>query len=469
MPRLPVLIDGDCDSRFEAVRQVFRENFEHGLESEGAAFAVYLNGEKVVDLWGGYADSTANRKWKSNTVSMFFSSTKGICSICFAMLVDRGLVDYEDLVVKHWPEFGQNGKENITIDQLLSHQAGLAYVDGVIDESCIKDWKKMSAVFEKQAPNWTPGKQLGYHAVTYGWLVDQLIRRIDPKKRGVSTFFKQELAIPYDLDITIGSPLDQEHRVARLSRPSKLSIAREVLEYHVILKFIWNTIAAHHSPNTILRKIMQNIAWIGNDVLMFNNPDYRSLDMPSVTGVGTARSLAKLYSLLAVGKLLMPKTMEKLMNPLVIDKHDAVLSITNTVGRGFEYTKNSKDQWIFGHPGLGGQNAKVDITNRVSYSYICNGMKAGFQDYTNTTMRLQRALYECLEKNSLLAGDSAAANPSPTLQPNPEINPPEDSDVELNAATAIAAEMVAKAATTAAVESLRCDRRVAAVTPNTSA
>ncbi|EFO17412.2 beta-lactamase [Loa loa] len=199
MPQLPIIVDGDCDSRFDKVKQVFHNNFTQRWESEGAAFAVYLKGEKVVDLWGGYADSTSRRKWKNDTMTLLFSSTKSICAICFAMLIDRGLVAYEDLVTKYWPEFGQNGKETITIETLLSHQGGLAYVDNVIEESDIRDWRRMSKIFEDQKPNWTPGQEVGYHAVTFGWLVDQLMRRIDPEERSLSQFFKEEITEPHSM------------------------------------------------------------------------------------------------------------------------------------------------------------------------------------------------------------------------------------------------------------------------------
>ncbi|VDM41024.1 unnamed protein product [Toxocara canis] len=368
MPRLPVLVDGDCDSRFDAVKQVFRDNFVYGWECEGAAFAVYLNGEKVIDLWGGYADASSRRRWKSNTMTLIFSSTKSVCAICFALLVDRGLVAYEDLVTKYWPEFGQNGKETITIDQLFSHQAGLAFVDGTIEEADVKDWTRMSRLFEKQAPNWTPGECVGYHAITIGWLYDQLVRRIDPKRRSLSTFFKEEIAIPYGMnyiDLVIGAPLEMEHRIARLSASPKLTIAREIVEFPIILRLVWNMIAARASQQNLLSKVSQNVAWMGNvilifkfkfrgydasnfirhrfqDLLIFNNPDYRGLDVPAATGMSTARALAKLHSLIADGKFLKASTVEKITKPIVVDQMDLVLTIPETKGKGFIFTKNIK-------------------------------------------------------------------------------------------------------------------------------
>ncbi|VDN55606.1 unnamed protein product [Dracunculus medinensis] len=411
-------IDGDCDSRFNAVKQTFSENFTSRLESEGAAFAVYLNGEKIVDLWGGYADSSSKRKWKDDTVSVLFSTTKSISAICIAVLVDRGLLNYKDLISKHWPEFGQNGKENITIEQLLSHQAGLAYTDCPIEEIDVKDHNRISKIFENQVPNWTPGQKMGYHMLSIGFLSDQLVRRVDPKKRSLSAFFEEEIVIPNGLDLRIGTSPALEHRVARLAHTSKFAAAREILEYPVILKFLWNMFGASQNnffwnainrrnsqSQQLLNKITSNFAWLGNDVIFLNNPDIRSLDIPAATGVGTARSLAKLHSLIATGDLLKESTVDQLLKPDICDEFDIVLTFRHSRGKGFMYTKNPKGQWMFGHPGMGGQNVKVDIKNKVAFAYICNGLKCGAEDYTMTFMRLQKALYQCLDNNNLLNDD----------------------------------------------------------------
>uniref|UniRef100_A0A0M3KGB6 Beta-lactamase domain-containing protein n=1 Tax=Anisakis simplex TaxID=6269 RepID=A0A0M3KGB6_ANISI len=273
-------------------------------------------------------------------------------------LVDRGLVKYEDLVTKYWPEFGQNGKETITIDQLLAHQAGLAFVDGKIEEADVKDWTRMSKLFEQQKPNWTPGECVGYHAMTIGWLYDQLVRRIDPKKRSLSTFFKEEIAIPYDIELVIGAGAELEHRIARLSASNKITALREIVQYPIILRMVWNLIAAQTYSYNLLSKVAHNVAWLGNviffnqnfeyfqtefqNVLLLNNPDFRSLEMPSATGMSTARALAKLHSLVTSGKLLKPSTMQRITSPVVVDQLDLVLNIPETKGKGFIFTKNIK-------------------------------------------------------------------------------------------------------------------------------
>ncbi|VDM95952.1 unnamed protein product [Thelazia callipaeda] len=404
MPRLPIIVDGDCDSRFDKVKQVFHNNFTQRWESEGAAFVVYFQGDKVIDLWGGYADSASHRKWKSDTMTLLFSCTKSICGICFAMLVDQGHVTYGDLVTKYWPEFGQNGKENITIEMLLSHQGGLAFVDGVIEEADIKDWKRMSAIFENQKPNWSPGEMVGYHAMTFGWLVDQLVRRIDPKKRSLSQFFKEEVTQFHDIELIIGAPAELEYRIARLATTPKILAAREIIEYPGLLKLFWNAV---YTPNVfgsrMFRSVQQNFEWMGSNATMFNNPDIRSLDIPSASGIGTARALAKLHALVLEEKLMKMETLEELFrSPIILNKTDSVLSMNVSYGKGFFYTKNIEDQWLVGHPGLGGQNVKMDLTNKVAFAYLCNGLKVGNGDLTVTFMRLQNALYECLRENNLL-------------------------------------------------------------------
>ncbi|VDK71732.1 unnamed protein product [Litomosoides sigmodontis] len=404
MPRLPIVVDGDCDSRFDRVKQVFYNNFTQRWESEGAAFAVYLKGEKVVDLWGGYADSTSHRKWKADTMTLLFSCTKSICAICFAMLVDRGLAAYEDLVTKYWPEFGQNDKENITIEMLLSHQGGLAYVNNTIEESDIRDWRRMSKIFEDQKPNWVPGQEVGYHAMTFGWLVDQLVRRIDPEKRSLSQFFKEEIAEPHNLELVIGAPVELEHRIARLASTPKFLAAREVIEYPSLLRMFWTgLLKPMNLGNQMLHNVQRNFSWMGSNATMFNNPEIRCLDMPAATGVGTARSLAKLHALVLEGKLLRGTTVEQLFrDPIVLNQIDSVLSIDVSFGKGFTYSKNFKDQWLVGHPGLGGQNVKMDLANDLAFAYLCNSLKVGHSDLTVTFMRLQNVLYECLRENSLL-------------------------------------------------------------------
>lgn len=189
----------------------FSENFEKDWEKGGAAVAVYHKGKLVADLYGGYADKEARRLWRKDTLNVSFSSTKAVSALCIAMLVDRGHLAYDDLVIKYWPEFGKYGKDKITIQWILSHMAGLAYLDAPISlEDAKSNPEEIARLFENQHPNWTPGQAVGYHALTCkctlfeltisfclfsdGWLLDQIVRRADPKHRSLGEFYRQEIA-----------------------------------------------------------------------------------------------------------------------------------------------------------------------------------------------------------------------------------------------------------------------------------
>ncbi|VDK48725.1 unnamed protein product [Cylicostephanus goldi] len=174
----------------------FRQNFIDGLETEGASFAVYVKGQKVVDLWGGYADLQAARTWKEDTMSVVFSTTKAVAALCIAVLADRGRLRYDDLVSKHWPGFAKNGKDNITIEWVMSHMAGLYYFEEPITKEIATNHDLMKKLIENETPKFPPGTAFGYHAMNYGWLVDQIIRHTDEKKRGIGQFLREEITGP---------------------------------------------------------------------------------------------------------------------------------------------------------------------------------------------------------------------------------------------------------------------------------
>uniref|UniRef100_A0A0K0DAZ5 Beta-lactamase domain-containing protein n=1 Tax=Angiostrongylus cantonensis TaxID=6313 RepID=A0A0K0DAZ5_ANGCA len=194
--KYPLHFDGETAEGFDGVRKAFQQNFLDGWEAEGASLAVYVKGQKVVDLWGGYADKHAARKWKKDTLSVVFSCTKAVAAVCIAVLADRGRLSYDDLVSKHWPGFAKNGKENITIEWVMSHMSGLPYLDTIITEDMATDHHRMRKVLEEEKPKFTPGMSSGYHALTYGWLVDQIVRHTDDKKRSIGQFLREEITGP---------------------------------------------------------------------------------------------------------------------------------------------------------------------------------------------------------------------------------------------------------------------------------
>uniref|UniRef100_A0A914XPA8 Beta-lactamase-related domain-containing protein n=1 Tax=Plectus sambesii TaxID=2011161 RepID=A0A914XPA8_9BILA len=322
---LPSHFGGHVDEQFELVEATFRKNFFDGWERDGASFVVYHKGKKVVDLWGGYADTAALRKWEEDTISVAFSSTKAVAALCVALLVDRGQLKYDDLVTKHWPEFGKHGKENVTVQWLLSHMAGLAYIDEVITEQDALDHKRLARIFEEQVPNWPPGTATGYHALTYGWLVDQLIRRADPQKRGIGQFFRENIAKPNNIDFHIGLPKEQQYRVARLTLPSIMDTISEMMTDIRVVKFVASMVKilsdtplsrviknpswlkAQTSDirvvkfvasmvkilsDTPLSRVIKNPSWLkAVGIITFNNPDYHRMEQAAALGIGNARSL----------------------------------------------------------------------------------------------------------------------------------------------------------------------------------
>jgi len=207
-------IFGKCDARFEAVKNAFRNNFEDGMEV-GASFAVMINGEYVIDIWGGYKDKEKTQLWEKNTICNVFSTTKVPTALCTMICVDRELLDLDEKVAKYWPEFAQNGKENILVRHILSHTSGLAGIDEPIPWSAWYDWDKIVTLLEAQKPWWEPGTKSGYHAFTQGYLLGELVKRVTGKSLG--TFFKEEVAVPLHIDFYIGLPEEHIPRVSNLN------------------------------------------------------------------------------------------------------------------------------------------------------------------------------------------------------------------------------------------------------------
>ncbi|RCN28625.1 beta-lactamase [Ancylostoma caninum] len=217
-----------------------------------------------------------------------------MAALCVARLVDQRLLRYDDLVTKFWPEFGKNGKENITVRWLLGHRAGLAYTDKKVDFPIANDWKAIAKVFEEQTPNWPPGTQTGYHALTYGWLVDQIIRRVDPKHRSVGVYFKEEFAQKYNLDFHIGLPRCESHRVSRLTSPSLWDAVQEY--FHKPSDFNFSRFFYQMLFDGLLSKVGHNVPWIAfMKRLTLNNPDLYEIEQAAVLGIGTSRAMAELF------------------------------------------------------------------------------------------------------------------------------------------------------------------------------
>jgi CubicO group peptidase (beta-lactamase class C family) len=283
---MAVKIEGTCDPKFNRVKDVFAENFEKRNEV-GAATAVMLDGKSVVDIWAGHADKEKTKPWTRDTLVNVYSTTKGITAICAHRLADKGLLDIDAPVAKYWPEFAQAGKDKLPVRFLLSHRAGLPAVRKILNDNALFNWTTMTTALAEQEPWWEPGTAHGYHAVTFGYLVGEVIRRITGKSPG--TYLRDELAGPLDLDFHIGLDAKDDARVAGLipaapPGPGEPNMFAEMMK----------------NPESAGAKAFMNPPVLTKPGLV-NSREWRAAEIPAANGHGTARSLARLYGALARG------------------------------------------------------------------------------------------------------------------------------------------------------------------------
>ena len=273
-------IHGEVSRGFELVRATFAENFRVRGEC-GAAVAVYKDGRKVVDLWGGARDSETGEPWQEDTLVMVFSSTKGMAAMALAVAHSRGLIEFDERVANYWPEFSRAGKGNVTVRQLLAHQAGLSAIDVPLDLDLLADHDALAEVLAAQAPAWDPGARCGYHAISLGFYESELIRRVDPKGRTLGQFFKDEIAGPLDLEFYIGLPAEvPDSRLARIAGVSRRELLRNARQlpwkFAVDMGLKKGSLAARSFSNPQ-----------ADD--MASDRRYTEVEVPAVTGVGEAR------------------------------------------------------------------------------------------------------------------------------------------------------------------------------------
>jgi CubicO group peptidase (beta-lactamase class C family) len=216
-------IHGVCDTRFSRVKETFERNFETGQEV-GACLALTIDGETVVDIWAGHADPALTRPWDRDTIACTYSTTKGMVATCASRLIDQGLLEFDAPVAQYWPEFAQNGKESIPVRYLLSHQAGLPAIKDLLPAGALFDWEAVTDALARQEPWWEPGTKHGYHAMTYGFLVGEVIRRVSGKS--VGAYFQDEVATPLGIDYYIGTPGELDGRIAEMI-PAPLETGRD--------------------------------------------------------------------------------------------------------------------------------------------------------------------------------------------------------------------------------------------------
>ena len=349
---------------FEDVCAAFESNFAKRGEI-GAAVAAYWHGQKVVDLWGGRRAPEGAAPWNEDTLVVVNSTTKGMAALTVALAQSRGWLDYEAPVARYWPEFAQNGKERITVRQLLAHEAGLVLLDEPLTAELLADLDRLAIVLARQKPAWPPGTRHGYHTMSLGLYLQELIRRTDPRHRTLGRVFHEEIAEPLGIDFFIGLP--REIPDERLARVKPLSIGRALL-------------SLFSTPPVLVRKILQPGALLRRSMLLkldVNDRRYYELEVPSGNGVGTARAIARAYSAFVEGELgISADTMGRITAPPGPPGEDEVIGIPTYFslgfirpGAGFEFGSSPR---AFGTPGAGGSFAFADPDAHVGYAYVTN-------------------------------------------------------------------------------------------------
>jgi CubicO group peptidase (beta-lactamase class C family) len=361
-------IEGECESRFERVKRVFIENFDRRAEV-GAAVAVTLGGRSVVDLWAGHADGTRTRPWQRDTLVNVWSTTKGLCALCAHRLADQGKLDFEAPVAQYWPEFGAAGKANMPVKFLLSHRAGLAAIRAPLKLEDQFNWAKVTSELARQEPWWQPGTKHGYHAITFGWLVGEVVRRISGKSLG--TYFRDEIAGPLGADAYIGLRPELDARVAEIlaAPPPKPGESNPLMELLKDSESV-SAKAINNPPNAIATETVNSRAW-------------RGAEIPGANGHSTARALARIYGALACGgELEGVKIISAASLPRCYTEQskgmDEVLKIPTRFSLGYMLSQPGAqlgpNQRSFGHPGAGGSLGFADLDSKVGFGYVMNQM-----------------------------------------------------------------------------------------------
>lgn len=366
-----IRIEGHVSAGFEAVREAFAENFSRRHELGGAC-CVYHRGEKVVDLWGGVRNQSTGEPWQEDTMVLVYSTTKGLAAMTLALAHSRGWLDYEARVCAYWPEFAQNGKETITVRQLLAHQAGLFAFDEQADRRVVADLDRLAGVLARQKPAWAPGTRQAYHAISLGYLEGELLRRIDPQHRSLGQFFQDEIATPLGLDFYIRLPESiPNSRLATLARPGPLAMLLG-LPFRLLLD-VWK-------PRSNINRALAG-SMLAHDAQRIYA---RDLEVPAGGGVGTARAIAHAYSVFATGGRelqLRPQTLQALAAPAVAPargfydecmRGDGVQFALGFMKHGPVWAFGNEGS--FGMPGTGGSLGFADPKAGIGYAYVTSRM-----------------------------------------------------------------------------------------------
>ena len=372
-------VQGNCLESFEGLRRAFTENFSNHGEV-GARICLIQDGETVVDLWGGFADAERTRPWTSETLVCTMSVSKGVAAMAAHCLADRGDLDYSAPVVEYWPEFGQNGKESITVEQLLSHLTALTFIDSAEPDDVLH-WDRFIRKIETQAPSWKPGTKGTYHSVTYGFLVGELVRRISGKP--IDEFIRDEISGPLGANYVLGANDEQlEHWVPHIMNPESELVIRLFSQQSDELKRIYRPMPADRSAST--------------------RAEYFKSVIPSMNGISNAAALARLFAPFAFegefdGVRLFSQETIRLATKEQWHYPDPIFGDEFRCGMGLLLNTPFSDfgrEGNVGSAGAGGYTVFADPKNRLCFAYTPNRFTTG-KGLGDESRRLVRALYDC--------------------------------------------------------------------------
>jgi CubicO group peptidase (beta-lactamase class C family) len=377
-------VQGHCNERFRSVRDTFEAACESGAEI-GAAVCVVQDGETVVDLWGGFKDAVRTEPWQRDTLVNVFSTTKGMTTLCAHRLVDEGLLELDAPVASYWPEFAQQGKAEISVRQLISHQAGLPALRKPLPQAALFDWDRMTEALAAEEPWWTPGTKHGYHAVTFGWLVGEVVRRISGQSLG--TYFAKEFAGPLDADFVIGFGPELDERVAPLVQGPIVAPEGETSLFEEML----------NNPESMTARAFNNPPLLGTELP--NTRAWRAAEIPAANGHASAAGIATIYAKLATGDLLSQAVLDEARS-CQVEGADAILPLVTKIACGFMLAPANEpcgpNPKAFNHAGAGGSLGYCDPEAKIGLGYVMNNMHSGVWLVDPRARNLVDAVYASL-------------------------------------------------------------------------
>lgn len=387
-------VRGYCAPRFRPVLDAFIENFDGDVE-HGASLAVEHDGETVIDVWGGFADLASRRQWEQDTIGVVFSNTKAATALCAHILVDGGALDIDKPVAHYWPEFAAAGKADVTVRMLLDHSAGVPALREMLPDGAAFDWGEMTKRLAAEAPYWKPGTSVGYHGLTFGWLVGEVVRRVAGQPLG--RFFQERVAALLGIDFWIGLPEGEESRVATIVPARPGEVPRNAFERAIATE-----------PDSISNLYFRNTGgWRPSG---FNSRRGHAAEIGAAGGITNARSLARMYSALSLGgeyqgvHVIGEETLARASEVSSATNEDLCLLVPTRFAAGFMRSMDNRARGLdsanfgrdaFGHVGAGGSLGFASPLQRIGFGYTMNHMGAGVL-LNSRAHRLTQSLYHVL-------------------------------------------------------------------------